>query len=164
MKKNRALFISYSAVIAALYVVLTFLSNIFGLSVGHIQFRFSEILAILPLFSVTAVPGLTVGCLISNILTGCPIWDVVLGTLATFIGAVGTYFIGKKSYILSLAPPILSNAIIVPIVYTVIYSIGTEGFIVWFCGVFTGEFVMIALVGSVLFGILKKNQKNLFKI
>ncbi|MBE7065642.1 MAG: QueT transporter family protein [Ruminococcaceae bacterium] len=164
MKKNRALFISYSAVIASLYVVLTFLSNIFSLSVGLIQFRFSEILAILPLFSITAIPGLTIGCLISNILTGCPLWDVLLGTLATLIGAIGTYFIGEKSYLLSLFPPILSNAIIVPIVYTIIYSFGNEGFIAWFCGVFVGEFVMIALVGSILYNILKKNQKNLFKI
>ncbi|MBQ8164840.1 MAG: QueT transporter family protein [Clostridia bacterium] len=164
MKKSKSLFIAYSAVIAALYVVLTFLSNIFGLSVGLVQFRFSEVLAILPLFSFTAIPGLTVGCLISNILSGCPIWDIILGSFATFLGAIGTYYIGKKSYVLSLAPPILSNAIIVPIVYTVIYSFGSEGFIAWFLGVFTGEFVMICIFGSILYKILRKNQKSLFKI
>jgi len=164
VKKSRSLFIAYSAVIAALYVVLTFISNIFGLSVGLIQFRFSEILAILPLFSFSAVPGLTIGCLISNILTGCPIWDIILGSFATLIGALGTYYLGKKSYFFSLFPPILSNSIIVPIVYAIIYSFGDEGFIAWFCGVFIGEFVMIGIFGTVLHRILKKNQKTLFKI
>lgn len=164
MKKTKTLFITYSAVIAALYVVLTFISNIFGLSVGLIQFRFSEILAILPLFSFSAVPGLTVGCLISNILTGCPVWDIILGSAATLIGAFGTYLIGKKSYLLSLLPPMFSNAILVPIVYTVIYSVGKEGFWAWFCGVFIGELVMVGIFGSILYNLLKKNQKILFKI
>lgn len=164
MKKTKTLFITYSAVIAALYVVLTFISNIFGLSVGLIQFRFSEVLAILPLFSFSAVPGLTIGCLISNILSGCPIWDIILGSVATLLGALGTYYIGKKSYLFSLLPPMFSNAIIIPIVYTVIYSIGQEGFIAWFSGVFIGELVMVGIFGSILYNLLKKDQKSLFKI
>ena len=153
MKKSKSLFLSYSAVIAALYVVLTFLSNIFGLSFGIIQFRFSEILAILPIFSFTAVPGLTIGCLISNILFGCPVWDIILGSVATLLGALGTHYISKKSYILSLLPPIFSNALIIPFIYTVIYSFGKEGFIAWFFGVFIGEFVMIGLFGTFLYNI-----------
>ena len=75
---------SQAAMIAALYVVLTFLASALGLASGSIQVRFSEALTILPFFTPAAVPGLAVGCLLSNVITGCALPDIIFGTLATF--------------------------------------------------------------------------------
>ena len=65
------------AVIAALYVVLTYLANMLGLASGVIQVRLSEILTVMPVFTPAAIPGLFIGCFVANILTGCALWDVV---------------------------------------------------------------------------------------
>ena len=81
------------ALIAALYVVLTMLATALGLSSSAIQFRFSEALCILPIFYPEAIPGLVVGCFLSNLLSGCNIWDVIFGSVATFIGAIGAAYL-----------------------------------------------------------------------
>ena len=88
-KKNSILLLDLTqgAMIAALYVVLTFIANLAGLASGVIQVRLSEALTILPVFTAAAVPGLAIGCVLANLLTGCAIWDVVFGSLATLIGA-----------------------------------------------------------------------------
>ena len=91
MRNKKVLFITQGAVIAAIYVVLTYIVSLLGLTNGVIQVRLSEALTILPVFTPAAIPGLVVGCVISNILTGAVIWDVIFGSLATLIGAVGTY-------------------------------------------------------------------------
>ncbi len=91
MKNKKIMFLSQAAMIAALYVVLTLLANALGLANYAIQVRFSEALTILPFFTPAAIPGLTIGCLLSNILTGCAPLDILFGTLATLIGALGTY-------------------------------------------------------------------------
>ena len=90
MRNKKVLFITQGAVIAAIYVVLTYIVSLLGLTNGVIQVRLSEALTILPVFTPAAIPGLVVGCVISNILTGAVIWDVIFGSLATLIGAVGT--------------------------------------------------------------------------
>lgn len=82
--------------IAAIYVVLTVLAAQFNLASGAIQVRFSEALTILPVFTVAAVPGLTIGCLLANLLTGLAVWDVVFGSVATLIGAIGTRLLKDK--------------------------------------------------------------------
>ena len=107
--------LTLASTIAALYGVLTLLSRLFGLDSGVIQVRFSEALCILPIFTPAAIPGLFVGCLLSNILAGGVIWDVIFGSIATLLGAIGTRFLRKKPY-LAVIPPILANAIIVPFV------------------------------------------------
>ena len=71
-----------AGLIAALYVLLTYLVNLLGLASGVIQIRISEALTILPVFTWAAVPGLFVGCLLANLLTGCALWDIVFGSLA----------------------------------------------------------------------------------
>ena len=114
MKNSKVRFIAYSAMIAAAYVALTMISAAFGLSSGAIQVRISEALCVLPIFTLSAVPGVTVGCFIANILCGGTVYDIVFGTLATLIAAVITYFI--KNPLLSSIPTIVSNAVIVPIV------------------------------------------------
>ena len=90
MKKN-VRYLTQAAMIAAIYVVLTFIANVLGLANGAIQIRFSESLCILPYFTSAAIPGLFIGCLISNILTGCALPDIVFGSIATLIGAYVTY-------------------------------------------------------------------------
>lgn len=80
-----------AAMIAALYVVLTYLASILGLASYVVQVRFSEALTILPYFTPAAIPGLFIGCLLSNILTGCAVPDIIFGSLATLFAAVLTY-------------------------------------------------------------------------
>ena len=96
MKHANTQKIAFGGVIAALYVVLTLIANAFGLASGAIQVRISEALTILPVFTTSAIPGLTVGCVLANLITGCAPWDVVFGSLATFLGAVGTWLLRKK--------------------------------------------------------------------
>ena len=91
MRNKHVLHMVQAALIAAMYVVLTWLANIFGLANGAIQVRFSEALTILPYFTPAAIPGLFVGCIISNTITGAAVWDILFGSLATLIGAFFTY-------------------------------------------------------------------------
>ena len=91
MRNKQVLPMVQAALIAAMYVVLTWLANIFGLANGAIQVRFSEALTILPYFTPAAIPGLFVGCIISNTITGAAVWDILFGSLATLIGAFFTY-------------------------------------------------------------------------
>jgi uncharacterized membrane protein len=161
MKKRKNSFLTYAAMIAALYVLLTALSGLFGLDKGAVQFRISEMLTILPYFTPAAIPGLFVGCLLSNILNGCLPWDVVFGSLATLLGAIGTYLLRKWKWIAPI-PPIIANALIVPPVIIAVY--GTElPYILVLLGVLVGEVVCCGILGYALFGILKKYEKHLFK-
>ena len=83
MRNKKVLFAVQAAMIAALYVVLTYITNLLGLASGTIQVRFSEALCILPVFTPAAIPGLFIGCLISNLITGGIIWDIIFGSIAT---------------------------------------------------------------------------------
>ena len=151
--------IAVGAVIAALYVVLTYLSNLLGIASGVIQVRLSEILTVMPIFTPAAIPGLFVGCLFANILTGCALWDVVFGSLATLLGAIGTYFL-RKHNVLALVPPILSNAVIVPFVLLFAYSL--EGsYWYFFTTVGIGEIISCGFFGTILLKSLKKHNSFL---
>ena len=119
-KKTR--FICQSAVIAALYVVLTYLAHLVGLDSGVIQVRFSEALCALAIFTPAAIPGLFVGCILANLLARCEVLDIIFGSLATLIGAVGTYLL-RKYPIPALLPPIISNMLIVPLVLKFAYGL-----------------------------------------
>ncbi len=148
--------IAVGAVIAALYVVLTYLSNLLGIASGVIQVRLSEILTVMPIFTPAAIPGLFVGCLFANILTGCALWDIVFGSLATLLGAIGTYFL-RKHNVLALVPPILSNAVIVPFVLLFAYSL--EGsYWYFFTTVGIGEVISCGVFGAILLKSLKKHN------
>ena len=117
MQKNRkhVRFLCEAALIAAIYVVLTYLCAAIGMSSGAIQLRFSEALCVMAIFTPAAVPGMALGCFMANLLTGCALWDIVFGSLATLIGAIGARAIRKYRW-LSPIPTILSNAIIVAFV------------------------------------------------
>ena len=155
MKKN-TLFLTHGAMVAALYVVLTWLSSIFGLARGVIQFPLSESLYAFALFSPPAVLGVFVGCIISNILFGLGLYDIIFGSIATLIGAFFTYKLRKHSYS-ALIPPILSNTIIIPFV---LKFTGASDEALWFLAstIFLGEFVTCGVLGSILYTALKKSN------
>ena len=153
MKRN-TLTLTRAALIAALYVILTFVAQMFGLSSGVIQIRLSETLTVLPLLYKEAIPGLWIGCIIANILTGCAPWDVVFGSVATLIGAIGTYYIGRKKTILGPVFPIISNMVIVPLVLQVVYGV-KESFVFLAVTVGIGEVICCGLLGWQLYKALK---------
>ncbi len=158
--RRKTLFICYSAMIAALYVALTMLSNAFGLASGTIQFRLSEALCILPFFTPAAIPGLFVGCILGNLLSGCVFWDIVFGSIATLIGALGAYAIRKFKYLVSL-PTIISNIVIVPYVIRYAYSAPDAiPFLMLTVGI--GEVVTAGILGTGLLLVLGKYSKVLF--
>ena len=158
---SRALFMVQAAMIAAIYVVLTFVANAFGLANYAIQVRFSEALTILPFFTPAAIPGLFVGCLLSNILTGCMPLDILFGSLATLIGACGTYVLRKYKWLASI-PPILANTLIVPFVLAYVYKF--EGSIPYFMiTVGIGEIISCGVLGMILLFTLQKYAGKLFK-
>ena len=147
-RKNKTKFLTSAAIIAALYTVLTYVSAMFGLSGGVIQLRLSEVLCVLPIYIPAAVPGLFVGCIIANLLSGAVALDVVFGSLATLIGAIGTRIIGAKHKYLALLPPILSNALIIP--FVIKYAYGAEEAIVFmFVTVGIGELLSCGVLGAV---------------
>lgn len=149
---SKVLFLAQGAIIAALYVILTMLAAGFDLASGAIQVRFSECLTIMPFFTVAGIPGVTVGCLLANILIGSSPFDVVFGTLATLIGAVGTYLLGKNRFLCTI-PPVLSNMIIIPFVLK--YAYGIEGSLLFFAlTVGAGEVITCVIFGQILISAL----------
>lgn len=140
--------VAFGGMIAALYVVLTMLAAALGLASGAIQVRISEALTILPVFTVAAVPGLTIGCVLANLITGCAAWDVVFGSLATLIGAIGTRLLREKP-LLAWIPPVISNMAIVPIVLMKVYGVDN---VEVFGSVFAGKSLWIMLVVTVGIG------------
>ncbi|HAL63576.1 MAG: QueT transporter family protein [Firmicutes bacterium] len=151
--------LTMGAMIAALYVILTLLSNAFGLSSGVIQLRISEALYALAIFTPSAVLGLFVGCLLSNIFVGGILIDVIFGSIATLIGAFFTYKL-RKNPIYALIPPILSNAIIIPPILRFAY--GIEGSIWYFAlTVGIGELLSCGVLGYLLYLALKKYGNKL---
>ena len=153
--KKRNPFITQAALSAALYVVLTLVSAAFGLDSKAIQFRLSEVLTVLPALTPAAIPGLFIGCLLSNFICGAMLPDMIFGSLATLIGAVGTYFIGKRVKWLSALPPIAANTVIVPLVLKYAYHL--DGTVPFFAlTVFIGEFVCCGILGTVLLYAIPK--------
>ena len=121
MKKTSVTFITQGAMIAALYVVLCVAFA--PISYGEVQLRVAEALTILPYFTPAAIPGLFIGCIISNLMGGGIMLDVIFGSLATLIGAVGTYMLRKATPWVAPLPPIAANALIVPFVLYYGYAV-----------------------------------------
>lgn len=161
MKKNsRALFVAHASIIAALYVVLTLIANALGLANYAIQIRFSEALTILPYFTPAAIPGLFVGCILSNTLTGCLLLDIIGGSIATLLGAICTYKLRKWKY-LSPLPPIIFNMLIVPPILSFVYQF--EGTLYYFTlTVGIGEILSCGVLGTFLLLFLEKYRAILF--
>ncbi|HIY59672.1 MAG TPA: QueT transporter family protein [Candidatus Eisenbergiella pullistercoris] len=163
MNKKSIHLLTQAAMIAALYVVLTFIANAFGLANYAVQVRFSEALTILPLFTPAAIPGLFAGCLISNILTGCALPDIVFGSAATLIGALGTWKLAKlfpdKRFPAPI-PPIVANTVIVPFVLR--YAYGIRPLWLSFLTVGAGEIISCGILGLLLACTLNRYRTRLF--
>ena len=158
MKKRntqRVRFLTLSAMIAALYVVLTLLSAAFGLSSGVIQVRISEALCALTFFTPAAVPGLAIGCLISNIATSASLLDVVFGTLATLLGALGGRALKNHKNLVTL-PTVLANTLIIPLVIVYGFGVTDIALPIVALSVCAGELISATLFGTVLLHILEK--------
>ena len=158
-KSNHTLLLVQAAMIAALYVVLTYIANAMGLASSAIQIRFSEALTILPYFTPAAIPGLFVGCFLSNILTGCAIPDIIFGSIATLIGALLTRRLRKCKW-LAPVPPILANTLIVP--FVLLYAYGIQPLWLSFITVGIGEVISCGVLGMLLLIVLEKYWGSLF--
>ena len=160
MKEKNAIFTTQAAMIAAIYVALCMVFA--PISYGEVQIRVAEALTILPFFTPAAIPGLFIGCLIANVLGGGIVLDVVLGSIATLIGGVGTYLLRDKSRFLAPLPPILANALIVPFVLRYGYGVplpiplmvGTVGL---------GEIIGCGILGMILLTALSRVPGRIFK-
>ena len=147
------------ALIAALYVAFSFIAYSFGLSGNAVvQMRLSEMLTVLPAFMPAAIPGLAIGCLLTNLLTGCAVWDVIFGTLATLLGAIGTFLLRKNKWLAPL-PPILASTIILPPVLATVYGGATIPVFILTVGL--GEIVCCGILGEILVFFMKKYQSKL---
>ena len=167
---GKVFFLVQAGAIAALYVVLTVFVSAFNLASGAIQVRLSEALCILPCFTLSAVPGLAIGCFLANLFTGAAVWDVIFGTLATLIGGIFTYLLRKHKF-LSTLPPVIANAVIIP--FVLCYAYGLNG--VWVVNgvdlsllfyAFTvglGEVISVCIFGSILRKALETHAPHLFK-
>lgn len=159
MKNKRILFLTQAAMIAALYVVFTLIAAALGLSSMQVQIRFSEALTILPYFTPSAIPGVFIGCLLSNILAGGALLDIIFGSLATLIAAVGTYLLRRQKWLAPI-PPIVANTLVVPFVIKAAYGIGP----VWlsFITVGAGELLSAGVLGMLLLLVLEKYRLQIF--
>jgi len=161
MRNKKVLFLTQAAMIAALYVVLTFLANALGLASGVIQVRLSEMLTILPYFTSAAIPGVSIGCLLSNILTGCTIFDIVFGSFATLLGAYGSYLLRKHKFLVPL-PPIIANVIIVPWILRLSYGL-KDAIPYMMLTVGIGEIISCGVLGMLLLFTLNKYKDVIFR-
>lgn len=147
------------AVIAALYTALTLL--LAPISYGQFQVRLSEAMTLLPILLPEAVPALAIGCLLSNILGGCTIFDIVFGTLATLLAALCTRRLRGKFW-LAAAMPVVFNGVIVGAVVHYCYS---PAFPLPLCmlTVAIGEAIACMIVGPLLIGALRRIPGRVFE-
>lgn len=149
MKNKNIRGLTYGAMTAALYVVFTLLSQLFGLASGPVQVRLSEALCVLPCFFPGVSAGLTVGCFLANLLTGGLPLDVVFGSLATLLGAIGTRKLRKNRW-LCLIPPVIMNTLAVPLILRFVYGLSLPLYLSAL-GVFAGEGISCYLAGQLLY-------------
>ena len=159
--KNRdpkVLRITQGAAIAALYVALTLVFA--PISFGPIQLRIAEVLCILPMFTVAAIPGLFVGCLLANMIAGGVILDVVFGSLATLIGAALGYMLRKNRWLVPL-PAVIANALIVPFVLKHGYGVVDTAIPILMIQILGGEILGCYVLGELFCSALLK-RKSIF--
>ena len=161
-QKARILYVAQAGLIAALYTVLTVFVGALGLASGAVQLRLSEALCVLPFFTPAAIPGLTVGCLISNLVTGCLWQDVLFGTLATLIGAWGARCLRRVTWLVPL-PTVVANTVIVPLVLAYAYRL-EAGLPYLMLTVGPGEVLSAYVLGMVLLYAIKPYGHKIFGI
>ena len=159
-RNTNILRITYGAVIAAIYVVLTVIFA--PISFGPMQVRIAEMLMILPMFTPAAVPGLFIGCIIANMLGGAIALDVIFGSLATLIGAWGGYLLRRNRWLVPI-PPILSNALIVPFVLKYGYGFTEIPLPLMMVYIAIGEIIGCYILGEILGGVLLRYRNVIFR-
>ena len=160
MQGQKTRLMTESALIAAVYVALVLLFK--PISFGAIQCRIAEALCVLPFFSLSAVPGLALGCLLGNFFSGAAMPDVIFGTFATLLAAILSYKLRTVSKWLVCLPPILANAIIVPFVLQYAYGV-TDGYFFLFATVGIGEILAVGVLGNVLLLALEGKKELIFR-
>lgn len=164
-KPTAARFVVLTALIAAAYAALTYLSAAFGLAYGEIQFRISEALNVLAAFTPAAIPGLTIGCLLSNLVSPYPL-DMLFGTLATLASAISIRLLSKickrSLAFWSVLPPTVFNAVIVGLQVSVFTPDGADlsAFLLSFASVAIGELAVCGVLGIPLFFVFENRLKN----
>ena len=158
MKNKSTMFLVQAAAIGAIYVVLTLLFA--PLSYGEVQVRFSEALTILPYFTPAAIPGLFVGCILSNLLGGAIPVDIICGSIATLIGAIFTYKLRGNKW-LAPVPPIVANMIIVPFVLYYGYGVNLP-IPLMMLTVGAGEVISCGVFGMIILTALSKTGTAIF--
>lgn len=159
MRNKKVLFLVQAALIAAIYVVLTMVFA--PLSFGAVQVRFSEALTVLPFFTPAAIPGLFVGCLIGNLTGGAIPLDIVCGSIATLLGAIGTYALRKHKFLAPVSP-IVANTLIVP--FVLYYGYGTNlpiPYMMLTVGI--GEVLSCGVIGMIVLFALDKYRSVIFQ-
>ena len=160
MRDKKVLFMAQAAMIAALYVALTYVFA--PISFSEVQVRIAEALTILPVFTPAAIPGLFIGCLLGNIMGGALVPDILLGSLATLIGAFFTWKLRKANPFLAPVPPIVANTLIVPFVLKYAYGVDLPiPFMMLTVG--AGEVLSCGVLGMLLYFALKKNSDKIFR-
>ncbi len=167
MKSTKQL--TSAALIAALYVILSFISGMFGLSSNLFQLRISDALCVLSALTPAGIWGVSIGCLLYNILSGGPIWDIIIGTAASFIGCLGVYGLSRISFVtkrgtlwplLLPVPYILANTFLIPFVFILLGTFGNAYFVFALC-IFAGEFFSCEIFGTLLYiAVLPKFTKK----
>lgn len=160
MKNKPINYLTQAAMIAAVYVVLTYVFQAF--SFGEVQVRIAEALTILPVFTPAAVPGLFVGCLLGNILGGAVLPDIIFGSLATLAGALLTRLLRKKHPVIAILPPIIANVIVVPLVLRFAYGVNLPiPFMMLTVGI--GEVISCGVFGVALYYALRRFSNTIFR-
>ena len=160
MKNKNVAYLAQGAMIAALYVALTYVFA--PISFREIQVRIAEALTILPVFTGAAVPGLFVGCILGNLVSGAAIPDIIFGSLATLIGAIGTRMLRNAHPLLAPIPPIAANTVIVPFVLRFTYGIDLP-IPLMMLTVCIGEVLSCGVLGMLLYYALRKRKNVIFK-
>lgn len=165
MKKNQITALVSGAMIAALYAAATYASAALGIAYGQIQFRFSEALTVLSVFTPAAIPGLTIGCILGNLSSPYGIWDIAFGSLATLLAAVSARKLRKVTVkglpLFSIIMPVIFNALIVGTEITLLMPAGEASLSAFFIAaveVGVGELVICLLGGIPLFYALKRSK------
>ena len=160
-RKNSILYLCQAGLIAALYVVLTVAIGAVGLASGAVQLRVSEALCVLPFFTPAAIPGLAIGCFLSNLLMSCIWQDVLFGTLATLLGAIGARLLRRMPWLVPI-PTVVANTVIVPFVLAYAYHFeGGIGFFMLTVG--AGEVLSAYVCGMFLLWALRPHARALFR-
>ncbi len=162
MNKKSTLYVTQAAVIAALYVALTYVSNAMGLAYNAVQFRLSEMLTVLPVFTPAAIPGLVIGCIIANLSSPFGLIDIVCGTLATLLAALTSYALRnirfKKLPLLSTLPPVFFNGLIIGLEIWYLGERTAELFFISALEVAAGEVVMCVIVGNIFIKAVERTR------